>query len=156
MGRPHIASALVARGYVSDVQKAFERLLASGKPAYKHRQVPTPAAAIAAIHSMDGVAIWAHPFTRGHFTNLQMRRIALELKDVGLDGIEAYYPLHTPAQTRTALQMAKDFELLVSGGSDYHGSRFKRVELGVGYGNLSVPDALLEPLRDAAGLGAEN
>ena len=155
IGRPHIASALVARGYIPDVQKGFERLLASGKPAYIHRQVPTPAAAIAAIHSMGGVAIWAHPFTRGHFTNLQMRRIALELKDVGLDGIEAYYPLHTPTQTRTALQMAKDFGLLVSGGSDYHGSRFKRVELGIGYGSLSVPDALLKPLRVAAGLGTE-
>lgn len=151
LGRPHIAAALVAKGYVVDVHKGFEQLLASGKPAYVHRQVPTPAAAIAAIHSMGGVAIWAHPFTRGHYTNLQMRRIALELKDVGLDGIEAYYPLHTVTQTRTALQIAKDFGLLVSGGSDYHGSRFKRIELGIGYGNLEVPDKLLEPIRTAAG-----
>ena len=149
LGRPHIAATLVAKGYVSDVQKGFERLLASGKPAYIRRQLPTPAEAIAAIHSMGGVAIWAHPFTRGHFTNIQMHRIALELKDVGLDGIEAYYPLHTPTQTRTALQIATDFGLLVSGGSDYHGSRFKRVELGVGYGNLNVPDDLLEPIRSA-------
>ncbi|MBR4124673.1 MAG: PHP domain-containing protein [Victivallales bacterium] len=150
IGRPHIASALVAKGYLSDVQKGFERLLASGKPAYIRRQVPTPASAISAIHSMGGLAIWAHPFTRGHFTNLQMRRIALELKDVGLDGIEAYYSLHTPTQTRTALKIAKEFGLLVSGGSDYHGSRFKRVELGVGYGNLAVPDELLEPIRISA------
>lgn len=149
LGRPHIAAALVANGHVPDVQKGFERLLASGKPAYIHRQLPTPAEAITAIHSMGGAAIWAHPFTRGHFTNIQMHRIALELKDVGLDGIEAYYPLHTPTQTRTALQIAKEFGLLVSGGSDYHGSRFKRVELGVGYGNLNVPDDLLEPLRSA-------
>ena len=148
LGRPHIASALALKGYVSDVRKAFELLLASGKPAYVSRQLPTPAAAIAAIHSMGGLAIWAHPFTRGHFTNQQMRRLAVDLKDVGLDGIEAYYPLHTPTQTRLAIQMGKDFGLLVSGGSDYHGVRFKRIELGVGYGNLNVPDGLLEPLKE--------
>lgn len=153
LGRPHFAAALVARGHVKDCQAAFERLLASGKPGYVRRRLPTPEAAIGAIHSMGGVAIWAHPFTRGHYTNLQMRRIAVGLKDAGLDGIEAYYPLHTPTQTRTALQMARDFELLVSGGSDFHGSRFKRIELGVGYGNLKVPDGLLEPLRNAAGRG---
>ena len=150
LGRPHIAAALVSGGYVKDSQAAFDRLLASGKPAYVRRQVPTPEAAIAAIHSMGGVAIWAHPFTRGHYTNLQMRRIAVELKDRGLDGVDAYYPLHTPTQVRTALQMARDFELLVSGGSDFHGSRFKKIDLGVGYGNLKVPDELLEPLRAAA------
>lgn len=150
MGRPHIAAALVAKGYVKDCQAAFDRLLASGKPGYVHRQLPTPAAAISAIHSMGGVAIWAHPFTRGHYTNLQMRHIAVELKGAGLDGIEAYYPLHTPTQTRTVLQMAKDFDLLVSGGSDFHGSRFKKIELGIGYGNLQVSERLLEPLRRAA------
>ena len=150
LGRPHIAAALVSRGYVKDSQAAFDRLLASGKPAYVRRQLPTPEAAIAAIHSMGGAAVWAHPFTRGHYTNLQMRRIAVELKDRGLDGIEAYYPLHTPTQVRTALQMAGDLDLLVSGGSDFHGSRFKKLDLGVGYGNLKVPDELLEPLRGAA------
>ena len=150
LGRPHIAAALVAKGYVAEVHKAFDRLLASGKPGYVRRQVPTPGAAIAAIHSMGGVAVWARPCTLGHVTCLQMRRIAVELKDVGLDGIEAYYPLHTPTQTRTALQIAKECGLLVSGGSDYHGTRFKNVELGIGYGNLEVPDELLEPIRAAA------
>ena len=148
LGRPHIASALAAKGYVKDVRDAFERLLASGKPGYASRQLPTPGAAIAAIHSMGGLAIWAHPFTRGHYTNLQMRRIGVELKDHGLDGIEAHYPLHTLTQTRVALQMAKELGLLVTGGSDYHGIRFKHVELGVGYGSLKVPDELYEALKE--------
>ena len=152
LGRPHIALALVAHGYAHDIQNAFDRYLATGKPGYVSRQVPTPAEAIAAIHADGGVAIWAHPFTRGNYTVAQMRRVAVELKDVGLDGIEAYYPLHTPAQTRNVLNIAADIGLLVSGGSDFHGQRFRNLELGTGYGKLAVPDELLAPLRAASRL----
>ena len=149
LGRPHIAQTLVAHGYAHDIQNAFERYLATGKPGYVSRQVPTPAEAVAAIHADGGVAIWAHPFTRGNYTVAQTRRIAVELKDVGLDGIEAYYPLHTPTQTRNVLKIAAEVGLLVSGGSDFHGMRFRNVELGTGYGKLRVPDELLAPLRAA-------
>ena len=127
--------------------------LATGKPGYVSRQVPTPAEAIAAIHADGGVAVWAHPFTRGNYTVAQTRRIAVELKDLGLDGIEAYYPLHTATQTRNVLKIAGEIGLLVSGGSDFHGMRFRNVELGTGYGKLCVPDALLAPLRAASRQG---
>ena len=153
LGRPHIALALVAHGYAHDIQNAFDRYLATGKPGYVRRQVPTPAEAIAAIHADGGVAIWAHPFTRGNYTVAQTRRVAVELKDLGLDGIEAYYPLHTPTQTRNVLKIAAEIGLLVSGGSDFHGIRFRNVELGIGYGKLCVPDALLAPLRAASRQG---
>ncbi len=149
LGRPHIALALVEKGYVSEFQSAFDRLLATGKPGYVSRQLPTPAQAISVIHDMGGLAIWAHPFTRGNFTVTQTRRMAVELKDCGLDGIEAYYSLHTPTQTRNGLEIAKAVGLLVSGGSDFHGSRFKKLDLGTGYGGLSVPDRLLDNILGA-------
>ena len=150
IGRPHIALALIKCGYAFDVQNAFDRWIATGKPGYVRRRLPTPAEAIAAIHSMGGVAIWAHPFTRGNFTVTRIRQFAVELKDIGLDGIEAYYVLHTPVQQRNVCEIARDTGLMLSGGSDYHGTRFKRLDLGTGYGRLCVPDALLAPIRAAA------
>ncbi len=150
IGRPHIALALVKCGFANDVQNAFDRWIATGKPGYVRRRLPTPAEAIAAIHSMGGVAIWAHPFTRGNFSVAKIREFAVELKDVGLDGIEAYYVLHTPVQQRNVCDIARATGLMVSGGSDFHGDRFKRLDLGTGYGGLNVPDFLLEPIRSAA------
>ena len=150
IGRPHIALALVKCGFANDVQNAFDRWIATGKPGYVRRRLPTPAEAIAAIHSMGGVAIWAHPFTRGNFTVTKIREFAVELKDIGLDGIEAYYVLHTPVQQRNVCEIARATGLMLSGGSDFHGDRFKRLELGTGYGSLHVPDHLLGAIRAAA------
>lgn len=150
IGRPHIAQHLVQHGYVKDIPSAFDRYLATGKPGYVYRRLPTPAEAIAAIHDAGGCAVWAHPFTRGNYTVIQTQRFAIELKNCGLDGIEAYYSLHTPTQQRNALSIARAVGLVVSGGSDYHGSRFKHIDLATGYGTLAVPDELLEALRLAA------
>ena len=147
IGRPHIAQVLIECGYATDTQNAFDRWLSSGKPGYVYRRVPTPSDAIAAIHSAGGTAIWAHPYTRGHLTNLQMRRVAVNLKDMGLDGMEAYYPMHTICQVRNSLDICKAVGLAPSGGSDFHGIRLRNVALGTGTGKLCVPDALLDTLR---------
>lgn len=147
IGRPHIALALVRRGVVSSVAGAFERFLASGKAAYVRRQEPTPEEAISAIHSMGGVAIWAHPFTKGNRTVRQTHQIAVDLKAVGLDGIEVHYSMHTPKQVQNAAEIARDVGLLPSGGSDFHGLTIKNIQMGKGLGNLQVPDRYLEPLR---------
>ncbi|MBO7741671.1 MAG: PHP domain-containing protein [Victivallales bacterium] len=150
IGRPHIACAMVEKGYVSSLAGAFERFLASGKPGYEGRRVPSCSEAIAAIHSCGGVAIWAHPYTRGNFTRTKIRRIALNMKSMGLDGMEAYYSLHTPVQCQNVLNICREIGLLPSGGSDFHGSRFKKLDLGTGYGNLAVPDDILPGIREAA------
>lgn len=147
IGRPHIALALVRRGVVSSVAGAFERFLGSGKAAYVHRQEPTPEEAISAIHSMGGVAIWAHPFTKGNRTVRQIHQLAVDLKAIGLDGIEVHYSMHTPKQVQNAAEIAREVGLLPSGGSDFHGLTFRNVQLGIGVGNLQVPDRYLEPLR---------
>lgn len=147
IGRPHIAQVLIEAGHARDTQNAFDRFLASGKPGYVWRRLPTPAQAIMAIHSAGGIAVWAHPYTRGHYTNLQMRRIAVMLKDMGLDGMEAYYPMHTVCQVRASLDICKAVGLAPSGGSDFHGARLRNIALGTGNGKLCVPDELLDGLR---------
>lgn len=148
IGRPHIAMILLDKGIVTSLQNAFDRLLSTGKPGYVFRRVPTPLQTISAIHSAGGIAVWAHPFTRGNYTNMQMRRIAVTLKDMGLDGMEAYYPLHTATQVRTALDICKGLALAPSGGSDFHGLRKSDIALGTGKGKLCVPDDLLAGLRN--------
>lgn len=147
VGRPHVALALQRRGVVPTVQAAFERFLATGKPAYASRKLPPPEEAIAAIHSMGGAAIWAHPFTKGNHSVRQIHQMAVTLKAMGLDGMEAHYALHTPKQVENALKITREVGLLPSGGSDFHGATFRNVRLGVGTGNLQVPDRFLEPLR---------
>ncbi len=146
-GRPHIARALVRRGVVESVQGAFQRFLGTGKPAYVSRAVPSPGEAISAIHSCGGVAVWAHPFTKGNHTVRKIHQMAVDLKAVGLDGMECYYALHTPRQVQNALEICRDVGLFPSGGSDFHGENIHGVKLGVGTGRLQVPDRLLEPLR---------
>ena len=140
-------AALQRRGVVPTVQAAFERFLATGKPAYASRKLPPPEEAIAAIHSMGGAAIWAHPFTKGNHSVRQIHQMAVTLKAMGLDGMEAHYALHTPKQVENALEITREVGLLPSGGSDFHGATFRNVRLGVGTGNLQVPDRFLEPLR---------
>lgn len=147
LGRPHIAMALVNRGVVSSTQGAFERFLGSGKAAYVRRESPTPSEAISAIHSMGGVAIWAHPFTMGNHTVRQIHQMAVDLRAVGLDGIEVHYAMHTQKQVQNAAEIARAVGLFPSGGSDFHGLTFRNVNLGTGTGNLQVPDRYLEPLR---------
>ena len=147
IGRPHIAQALVNRGVVSSIQCAFDRYLGSGKPAYVRRRLPSPETAIAAIHSMGGVAIWAHPFTRGNYTVRRIHEMAVHLKGIGLDGMEAYYALHTVTQVKNALEICEDVGLLPSGGSDFHGAVTRSIRLGVGTGKLNVPDSILADLE---------
>lgn len=150
IGRPHIARALMQRGVVPNMQAAFDRYIGTGKPAYVRRVLPTPAEAISAIHSAGGCAVWAHPFSKGHRTVRQTHALAVELKAVGLDGIEVHYALHTQKQIENAAEIARAVGLLPSGGSDFHGENTRSVQLGLGLGHLQVPDRYLEPLRLAA------
>ncbi len=150
VGRPHIARALVRLGAVASVQGAFQRFLGTAKAAYVAREVPSPEEAISAIHSCGGVAVWAHPFTKGNHTVKKLHQMAVDLKAMGLDGMEAYYALHTPKQVQNVLEICRSVGLFPSGGSDFHGENIHGVKLGVGTGHLQVPDRLLEPLRLAA------
>lgn len=150
IGRPHIAQAMIARGYVRNLQEAFDRYLGKGALAYVDRRRLTPEEGIRLIRDAGGVAIVAHPYT--WLADPDALAAALpELMAAGLRGIEAYYSEHTPAMTIDLLRLARRLGLLVTGGSDYHGSTKPDIRLGVGFGRLQVPDALLAPLLAAIG-----
>jgi len=149
VGRPHIARVLMEKKYVSSSKEAFDRYLAHGKPAYVPRELPEPAEAIAWIRDAKGVPVLAHPTWVPH-RGEALVKFCSQLKMEGLGGIEVHYSTHTPRQTADYLDLARRLDLLVTGGSDFHGIAKPDIEVGRGRGSLSVPEQLLEPLRLAA------
>lgn len=115
LGRPHVARALVRRGYVKSLTEAFDRYLGDGRPAFEPMDLIAPAHAIELIHRAGGLAVWAHPPVDG--AEPEARRLA----EIGLDGIECFRPRIAPDETRRLLELARSLDLIASGGSDWHG-----------------------------------
>ena len=147
IARPHFARALIKKGIVGSVAEAFEKYLSTGKPLYLPKEVLTPRDAIALIHSAGGVAVMAHPgLVPLDEAAFDARVTSLAQKD-GLDGIEAYYSQHSQADTDRFLALATRLGLLVTGGSDFHGTVKPHVPLGIVFGGRPAAPALLESLR---------
>ncbi len=149
VGRPHIARVLMNKGVVTSAKEAFDRYLADGKPAYVPRELPPPEEAVAWIREAGGVPVLAHP-TWVKQSGEGLDRLVEQLKSFGLGGIEVHYSTHSPRQTEDYLSLAKRFDLLVTGGSDFHGVTKPDIAVGRGRGDLKVPEKLLDPLRKAA------
>jgi len=149
VGRPHIAQLLMQKKYVSSAKEAFDRYLAEGKPAYVARELPTPTEAISWIREAKGVAVLAHP-TWVKESGEGLRTCVNALKEAGLGGVEVHYSTHTKSQTSQYLELARRLDLLVTGGSDFHGITKPDIEVGSGRGGLKVSPRLLLPLKEAA------
>jgi len=145
VGRLHFAQALMARGYVRNTHEAFDKYLARGKSGYANRLRFKPIGGVEMIRQAGGIAVLAHPFT------LNLGKLALadcvgKLAQAGLQGIEIYYPQHSPKMVRQYLDLAKQFHLIATGGTDFHGTPMPDIKLGRGFGALNVPNAVLEQL----------
>jgi predicted metal-dependent phosphoesterase TrpH len=130
VGRPHIARALLEAGYVQDLQEAFDKYLGWRRPAYVSKFRFPQEEAIAMIRDVQGVPVLAHPFTLGLGSEFALRNQLVELKNLGLAGLEVYYPEHTPEQEARYLKLARELDLLVTGGSDYHGANKPEITMG--------------------------
>ena len=150
MGRPHFARALVKAGAVEDIDDAFDRYLADGRPGYvpKARLDPPDVARLA--HESGGVAVLAHPLSTG-LNPQHLERMVAELAEGGLDGIEAVYSSYTPDQRSVLRRMAARTGLVATGGSDFHGSFKPGLFVGTGRGDLNVPDDVLDTLEARRG-----
>jgi predicted metal-dependent phosphoesterase TrpH len=133
---------------VTSAKEAFDRYLAEGAAAYVPRNLPDPTEAIGLIRAAGGVPVLAHPSWLDRAEGIVP--LCKELKSAGLAGIEVHYSTHRPEQTSHYLSVAKQLDLLVTGGSDFHGVTKPDIEVGLGRGHLKVPETLLEPLRRAA------
>jgi len=147
IGRPHFAYALVQKGYVQNIQDAFERYLRKGGPAYAEKFKFSPQEAMSVIHKAGGVTVLAHPFTLNQLQLHDLEPVIVELKENGLDGIETYYPEHSEGQTKFYRHLAQKYGLAITGGSDFHGFNKDKEDLGEGYGNGECSHTLVDELQ---------
>jgi predicted metal-dependent phosphoesterase TrpH len=140
IGRPHIAQALVEAGHVSSVPEAFERFIGRNGPAYVQRFRLTPADAVALILRAGGVPVLAHPHEVTHYVE--------PLVKVGLVGLEALYGLYDTATRAELVRLARRYDLIVTGGSDFHG--LNHMAYLNDLGDVEVPVEVVAQLRARA------
>ena len=148
IGRPHIAKLLLEKGVVKTLEEAFERYLKKGAPAYVPKALLTPEEAISEILRNRGIPVMAHPVTLKVDKDF-LKKYLTKLKEHGLRGVEVFYSEHNPSFTQFLLDLAKKLELLITGGSDFHGANKPDIKLGRGFGNLNIPFEYYERLREA-------
>ena len=148
IGRPHFAAVLVRNGASQSYQHAFDEYLAKGAKAYIGRKLLKPAEAIELMLSAGVVPVLAHPFTL-KLSFEELERFVGSLTDAGLKGIEGYHGDLPELEQEPYRALGRRLDLLVSGGSDYHGDMVPSRALPGGKHNVAVPDEVLEGLRTA-------
>lgn len=138
IGRPHIAMAMIEKGYVSSVQEAFRTYLANNKPCYVPGETFSVEETIEIIHQAGGFAVIAHPHL------IQESYIVTDLLRMPFDGLEGYYARFAPHQERRWLQIANHRQWLITGGSDFHGDIKTHIPLGCSW----VSETTFKPLYD--------
>jgi predicted metal-dependent phosphoesterase TrpH len=147
-GRPHIAQVMLEKGVVTSMDEAFDRYLGKGKPAYQDKERISSAETIGLIRGAGGIAVLAHPGLI-ESTETARQRLTAELCEMGLGGLEAYYPEHSADETAAFVHLAEKLDLKLSGGTDYHGEITPGMEMGCGRGDFYVPFTVYEALRAA-------
>ena len=144
--RAHIARFLLEHGYIKTISEAFEKYIGDGCRCYVAREKITPQESIGLIHAAGGAAVLAHPILY-HMSDARLRELISDCKSCGLDGIEAIYSTYQRGEEQYIRRLAKEYDLKLSGGSDFHGSNKPYIKLGSGMGHLFVPYDLLTNLR---------
>jgi predicted metal-dependent phosphoesterase TrpH len=144
VGRPHVARALQEAGYVQSTGEAFEKYIGRGCPAYVPRYKLTPVDAIRLIRSVNGLPVMAHPITVPGLDEL--RKWLPELVAEGLVGLETYYGPYTPEQVQELHELADQYHLIPTGGTDFHGPGIHPTPLGGRF----VPFEAVERLKAEA------
>jgi predicted metal-dependent phosphoesterase TrpH len=149
LGRPHIAYAMVKKGFVTSIDEAFDKYLGTRGPAYVDKYRIECEQAIQIIRAAGGVPVLAHPALLNIENDQKLDALLQNLMKIGLAGIEVYYPGHTPQQIRQYTELAGKYGLLMTGGTDFHGTITPQIKMGSGKGSLFIPYLLYEKLLGA-------
>ena len=142
IGRPHIAKAA---GAGPDLGPFFEEYLVPGAKAFVSRKWPTAEQAVEIIHEAGGVAVVAHPYWDVQEPE-QVRDLVESLsREVGLDGVETFYPPHTKTQTAHLLELCEEFGLIPTASSDFHGPNHKSFPNWLGYQTYGLGEPVVPP-----------
>ncbi len=135
IGRPHIAQGLLEKGYVTSLREAFDKYIGFGGPAYVERSKVTPADAVEAILTANGLPVLAHPFTVS-----EPEKMISDLKQRGLVGLEVYYGFYSRSEVTHLRSLAQRYSLMVTGGSDFHGLE-ETTEADMGHSGMPLKAA---------------
>lgn len=144
--RAHYARYLWEKGFVKSMGEAFDRYIGDHAPCFLPREKVTPVQAVELILSAGGVPVLAHPVLY-HLSDARLDTLVSRLKEAGLAGIEAVYSTYNTAEERQMRKLADKYDLLISGGSDFHGATKPGLDLGCGYGRLCIPYEILENIK---------
>lgn len=144
--RANIARFLYEHGQIKSVREAFDRYIGDHCKCYVGRLKVASTDAVRLIKEAGGTAILAHPLLYG-LSNTNLQKMIDELKPVGLDGLEAIYSTYTTREEQQMKRLARENGLLISGGSDFHGSNKPDIALGRGRGHLYIPYSVLETIK---------
>lgn len=145
--RAHFSRYLVKAGYAGNMNEAFAKYLNPDTPYYVPRAYVTKKRGIELIRMAGGIPILAHPLNY-RLEIKELENLVAELKSYGLAGIEALYSSHCEADESYVRRLAKQNRLLLSGGSDYHGTNKPDIHIGTGRGNLEIPYEFVEKMED--------
>lgn len=148
IGRPHIAQVLMRKGYVGSIKQAFDKFLGQGGSAYFDKEQLTCRRAIEMIREAHGIAVLAHPVQLRKENFAQLEGEIKNLVDFGLGGIEVIHSDHRDSLIAELQDVAKRFNLLSTGGSDFHGSNKPHIQLGMA-GSRKIPREYFDRLRAA-------
>lgn len=144
--RAHIARHLVDTKQVKDLSVVFDQYIGNGCKCYVERPKITPMHAVELIHSAGGTAILAHPCLY-KMKRSELLDMVKQMAEAGLDGIEAIYSCNQGPDEKDFTELANQYGMLISGGSDFHGSNKPYIKLGSGKGNLKIPYEILENIK---------
>ena len=142
IGRPNVADAMVKVKAVNSFAEAFDKYIGYSCPAYVPKHNITPKEAIELIHRAEGLAILAHPGIAGAGSHID------EFLSYGIDGIEVYHPMHNSRLQKSYKDFAEKKDILITGGSDFHGRQGKHGQIG----SMSIPDNTLTLMKERLSL----
>ena len=153
--RVHIARFLAESGQVKDIRAAFDKYIGNDCRCYVPRVMMTPMDACELIYAAHGFPVLAHPILY-HMNKDKLCTLISEMKEIGPLGIEAFYSTYMPGEEALIKKIASENDLLLSGGSDFHGANKPMIQLGTGKGRLAIPYSVLENLKQAHALSQSN
>lgn len=145
--RAHFAKYLLETGQIGSISDAFHKYLHADSPYYVPREYITPEETISLIKRAGGIPVLAHPLIY-HLPEQELDSLIKRLKEAGLEGIEVFYSNNMGFDEGILRRYANKYDLLPTGGSDFHGSNKPQISLGSGRGNLKVPYSVLDRLKE--------
>lgn len=144
--RANFANAIVSKGYAENFDEAFKKFLKNKLKGYVPKEYFPPSESINMVRKSGGLSFLAHPFLY-KLDETEIEQLILELKGYRLNGIEVYHATHSQDNIDFLLKMTKKYDLIISGGSDFHGKNKANINIGVGRGNLCIPYELLDNIK---------